>query len=84
MIPLPLDDTHDPIETAERFAASDSPTCWMENFRKPQSFSEFLRRSFQLSFDFIDVTPCLAYVRGNQQLVAREAGCHVDEIDESR
>eukprot|EP00984_Skeletonema_dohrnii_P019339 scaffold9211_cov183-Skeletonema_dohrnii-CCMP3373.AAC.7 len=45
-----------------------------ENLKvSPKKFSTFIR--------FIDVTPCLIYVRGNQQLIAREAGCHVDEIE---
>eukprot|EP00984_Skeletonema_dohrnii_P025807 scaffold14999_cov155-Skeletonema_dohrnii-CCMP3373.AAC.3 len=65
------------VDTRRILLASDSPTCWVENFENFKKTSKFRRRSFRLSFDFIDVTSCLAYVRG----IAREAGCHVDEIE---
>ncbi|KAK1743965.1 hypothetical protein QTG54_005562 [Skeletonema marinoi] len=52
----------------------------MENFENLSENLKVSPKKFSLSFDFIDVTPCLAYVRGNQH----EAGCHVMKSNESR
>ena len=76
--------SHEPwepgVDTRRILLVSDSPTCWMENFENLSENLKVSPKKFSLSFDFIDVTPCLAYVRGNQH----EAGCHVMKSNESR